>query len=161
MAEPRIVTAVSDLADFLDSYGDNYWADQLRKELDGLRAGDEQATRNLQSLFGGMGNLDDRIITPLNGYSVTEAQGRAATRQFNRHLEELLQAGLDIRRSWPMNDREAVRIERRAKRARKRFERGGRDAFAYLVHQEEENLRSVGYVQQSDGSWTRPPDVER
>ena len=130
------MTAVSDLADFLDSYGDNHWADLLRKELDGLRAGDEQATRKLRSYFGGMGNLDDRIITPLNGYSVTAAQGRAATRQFWHHLEEILQAGLPIRRNWPIDDAEADRSERRAIRAR----------------------REAGYVEQPDGTWTRPSD---
>jgi hypothetical protein len=125
MAELRIVTAVSDLADFLDAYGDSYWADRLRTEIEGLRAGDEQATRNLQSLFGGMGNLDDRFITPSNGYALSEAQGLAATSRFWRHLEELLQAGLPIRRNWPIEDAVADRIERSAKRAP---ERDGLDA---------------------------------
>jgi hypothetical protein len=160
MAEPRIVTAVSDLADFLDSYGDNDWADRLRKELDGLRAGDERASRILQSYFGGMGNLDDRIFTPANGDPVTEVEGRAATRQFWRLLEEVLQAGLPVRRGWPIDDKEIDRSERRAKRARRRFERGGRGAFARLVQQEEDKLRAGGYVQQPDGNWTRPSNPE-
>ena len=136
MAELRIVTAVSDLADFLDSYGDNRWADLLRKQLAGLRVGDEQASRILQSYFGGMGNLDDRIFTPANGHPVTEAEGRAATRQFWRLLEEVLQAGLPVRRGWPIDDKEIDRSERRAKRARRR----------------------AGYVEQPDGTWTRPSD---
>lgn len=158
MAELRIVTAVSDLADFLDSYGDHSWADVLRKELDGLRSGDEQASRNLRSHFGGMGNLDDRIITPENGYPVTDAEGRAATRQFWRHLEEVLQAGLPVRRSWPINDKEADRSERRAKRARRHFERHGRKAFTRLL-QQKEKLRAAGYFKQSNGFWTRPPEA--
>jgi hypothetical protein len=77
----EIAQAVADLADFLDSYGISFWPEHLRRELDGLRMGDEQASRNLVAYFGGMGNLDDLIITPANGHSVSEAEGESATRE--------------------------------------------------------------------------------
>jgi hypothetical protein len=98
----EIAQAVADLADFLDSYGISFWPEHLRRELDGLRMGDEQASRNLVAHFGGMGNLDDLIITPANGHSVSEAEGESATREMRRHFEKLLQAGLPIRRNWPI-----------------------------------------------------------
>jgi len=147
-----MATAVSALADLLDSCGVAFWGDRLRNELDGLRVGDELATKNLRSFFGGMGNLDDRIITPLNGDRVTASQGQAATRQLWQHFEEIRQAGLPIQRNWPADTKEA---NRKAKGARKQFDRRGANASSSL-DQWENSVRSAGFYKDADGFWTRP-----
>jgi hypothetical protein len=72
--------ALGDLLVLLESVRDPFWSDKVRATL--------AATvdpREVLSWFGGMGSLNDLVISPLNGHLVTPDQEGPA----NQRLDDL------------------------------------------------------------------------
>ncbi|MBJ2330213.1 DUF6966 domain-containing protein [Dickeya solani] len=74
------------LIDFLLSVGEKHWAHWFKKNAELIRGSDFRGIEGILSSFGGMGSINDLVIHPMNGHTITEEQIQTA----NVTLESLL-----------------------------------------------------------------------
>ena len=67
----RLVELLDEAAALLRSCGDAHWASWLEKDGKYLRAGDFRGIEHFLGAFGGMGSINDLILHPVNGHSVS------------------------------------------------------------------------------------------
>jgi hypothetical protein len=77
---------IQEAADFLFSVGEQHWGNWLAKDAALIRNSDFRGVEHVLNAFGGMGSINDLIIHPVNGHSVSEDQVSTA----NEKLEVLL-----------------------------------------------------------------------
>ncbi|TYL44651.1 MULTISPECIES: hypothetical protein [Dickeya] len=73
--------------DFLLSVGEKHWAHWFEKNAELIRGSDFRGIEGILSSFGGMGSINDLVIHPMNGHTITEEQIQTA----NITLRSLLQ----------------------------------------------------------------------
>lgn len=61
-------------ADLLLSVGEKHWGQWLKRDAELIRRSDFRGVEHVLSAFGGMGSINDVVIHPVNGHTVTEAQ---------------------------------------------------------------------------------------
>ncbi|GAB7217860.1 DUF6966 domain-containing protein [Dickeya zeae] len=64
--------------DFLLSVNEKHWAHSFEKNAELIRGSDFRGIEGILSSFGGMGSINDLVIHPMNGHTITEEQIRAA-----------------------------------------------------------------------------------
>ena len=68
MSDTKLVISVQALVEFLQPTGSEFWVKKLNGIVSGLRSADraETAATNLESMFGGMGSLNDLYFCETN-----------------------------------------------------------------------------------------------
>lgn len=84
----RLLTELDDLEGLLTAHGERRWAESISRCSTEIRRFQRHGLDSLLSFFGGMGSLNDLIIHPVNGHSVSPDEVSSV----NRHLEELRSA---------------------------------------------------------------------
>ena len=72
-AAQELTSVLDDLANILESHGDQYWVQWIRSDASKIKAGDIEGIRHLLTAYGGMGSLNDRYLCPQNGDRISEA----------------------------------------------------------------------------------------
>lgn len=89
----RTVEAVA----LLERLGEDHWARWLRADLVSLRRRDGYGIEHLLSAFGGMGSLNDLVISPDNGHDVDPAEGEAMTTRLRVLLSDIYDTAISLR----------------------------------------------------------------
>ena len=101
--EADLLQALTELAGFLNRYGEDEWATYFRQCRDGLgyliqenasRSERASVAARIRSVYGGMGSFRDLVIHPLNRHPVEEG----AVSEVNQTLYELAGKVYDL--SW-------------------------------------------------------------
>lgn len=82
----ELAKIIQEAADLLISVGEKHWGYWLEKDAELIRQSNFRGVEHILSAFGGMGSINDLVIHPINGHSVTEAMAPAV----NDKLESLL-----------------------------------------------------------------------
>lgn len=67
----RLLISMEALAALLSRYGEQYWADWVRRDLEMIRLYERYGLERMLSAFGGMGSLTDLRIHPYNGHPIS------------------------------------------------------------------------------------------
>ena len=81
----------------LEGVGEEHWAAWLRGDLGRLRRGDRYAIEHLLGAYGGMGSINDVLISPHNGHDVSEHEGEATTAELRRLLSAIYDSASGLR----------------------------------------------------------------
>lgn len=76
-------------SEFLLKHGVPSWAAWLAKDARLVRNGDYYGVEHLLSAFGGMGSLNDLVLHPMNGHSVSEAEVERVNEELQAMLGDL------------------------------------------------------------------------
>lgn len=79
-------SSLKELAELLEKIGDVYWLSKVRAECACARPAE------IVSWFGGMGSLNDLIISKINGHKFTEGQED----DLNQYLNDLRRSIYDL-----------------------------------------------------------------
>jgi hypothetical protein len=85
-AVARLARLIDEAADLLSRFDEDRWASWLRDDLALIRNGDARGVSHLLRAYGGMGSINDILISPGNGDNVTHREGYELT----DHLHALL-----------------------------------------------------------------------
>jgi len=80
----RLGRELSALARLLEKYGVTRWSSWADHCVSLLQSGDPQAPGRVRSAFGGMGSLNDVVISPHHGHLLTDSEAAAANRRLAR-----------------------------------------------------------------------------
>ncbi|MDQ0708834.1 hypothetical protein QFZ52_001486 [Arthrobacter woluwensis] len=80
----RLGRELSALARFLEKYGVSRWSSWADHCLALLQSGDPRALEGVRSAFGGMGSLNDVVISQHNGQLLTDSEAAAANQRLAR-----------------------------------------------------------------------------
>ncbi|MDY0829415.1 hypothetical protein SK224_09800 [Microbacterium sp. BG28] len=83
MGDTSLERSLRELDALLASVGETFWAQWAARAADRIAAGGDPG--DVRGVFGGMGSVNDLVIHPANGHSVTDDQIAAV----NRRLDEL------------------------------------------------------------------------
>ncbi|MDR7253982.1 hypothetical protein J2X46_002972 [Nocardioides sp. BE266] len=90
---------LADAVRLLEGVGEQHWAAWLRGDLRRLRRGDGFAIEHLLSAYGGMGSINDVLISPHNGHDVSEHEGEVTTAELRRLLSAIYHSASGLRRT--------------------------------------------------------------
>lgn len=82
-AATSLEQSLRELNALLSSVDETFWAQWAARAADRIAAGGDPG--DVRGVFGGMGSLNDLVIHPVNGHSVTDHQVAAV----NQRLKEL------------------------------------------------------------------------
>ena len=85
-AVESLVKVVQETSDFLQSFNEKHWSSWLAKNAELIRKLDFGGVEHLLSAFGGMGSINDLVISPINSHQIEENKVSEA----NERLREML-----------------------------------------------------------------------
>lgn len=85
----HLLQLLADAATLLEGVGEEHWAAWLRGDLARLRRGDGYGIEHLLGAYGGMGSINDVVISPHNGHEVSADEGEAATAELRTLLSAI------------------------------------------------------------------------
>ena len=88
---------LADAVRLLEGVGEEHWAAWLRDDLGRLGRGDGSAIGHLLGAYGGMGSINDVLISPDNGHDVSEHEGEATTAELRRLLSAIYDTASGLR----------------------------------------------------------------
>jgi len=84
----RLIDLLSETVAFLRSHNETHWASWIGEDLALLKAEDPAGAEHFLRAFGGMGSLNDFILSPVNGHRLTESETAAANGKLRSLLAE-------------------------------------------------------------------------
>jgi hypothetical protein len=72
----------------LSSHGERRWSGWFSKDVSRIRNLDLNGVAHFLSAFGGMGSINDLVLHPMNGHSISEAELDAVNSSFRVILAE-------------------------------------------------------------------------
>ena len=85
--------------DLLAGAGESRWADWMDPVLRELLAHDAHGLDRLLAAFGGMGSLNDLVITPVNGHQVEVAELAVVNQELDALRSDMYADALALRRA--------------------------------------------------------------
>lgn len=85
----ELLLTLDDLASLLRRHGEPHWSAWLEGDARRLRNGDRGALDHLLSAFGGMGSLNDLILSPVNGHAIDEEDVERVNAELRRLASRL------------------------------------------------------------------------
>jgi len=82
----KLVSELEKGAKLLRSCSENHWAEWLEKCANLLRAGKFQGIERFEGAFGGMGSINDLVLTPINGHTMQESEVSNYNEKLRIHL---------------------------------------------------------------------------
>jgi len=70
----KLVLELEKGAELLRSCSENHWANWLSKSATLLRRGQFNGIEHFEGAFGGMGSINDLVLTPINGHTIQESE---------------------------------------------------------------------------------------
>lgn len=92
-----LLRLLADAVKLLEGSGEEHWAASLRHDLDRLTRGDGYAVDHLLNGYGGMGSINDVVISPHNGHGASEDDGEVATARLRTLLSTIYDNAKDLR----------------------------------------------------------------
>jgi len=87
----RLVATVVEIRALLDDAGVGHWSRWMARVQAELAAHDAEGFRRLLGAYGGMGSINDLVLTPANGHRVTTQQ----VPTINHRLRQLVAAAYE------------------------------------------------------------------
>ncbi|MBN1895851.1 hypothetical protein JW906_15290 [bacterium] len=94
----RLVFLLEEAASLLRSHDENHWASWIGEDLIRLKAEDYSGAAHFLKAFGGMGSINDLILSPLNGHLLTEPETAAANEKLRSLLAEARELAEQVNR---------------------------------------------------------------
>jgi hypothetical protein len=88
---------LTQVARLLEQIGEERWAAWLRADLASIQRGDAHGLDHLLSAYGGMGSLNDLIVTPANGHPVSEEKAAKLDAELHALLSDIYTAARSLR----------------------------------------------------------------
>jgi hypothetical protein len=95
----RLIDLLSETASFLRSRNETHWASWIGEDLVRLKAEDAEAVEHFLGAFGGMGSINDLILSPVNGHRLTESETAAANEKLRSLLAEARELAEQVNRT--------------------------------------------------------------
>ncbi|MCL9782132.1 hypothetical protein M9194_11910 [Vibrio sp. S4M6] len=70
----KLVLELEKAVELLRSCSENHWADWLTKSANLLRRGQFSGIEHFEGAFGGMGSINDLVLTPINGHTMQKSE---------------------------------------------------------------------------------------
>ena len=94
----KLISVLDAAASLLRSCGENHWADWLENDAALLRAGNvEGGIQHFLGAFGGMGSINDVVLTPISGQQIAERDVDNVYERFRALLSEASQLAKHVR----------------------------------------------------------------
>ncbi|WP_430459570.1 DUF6966 domain-containing protein [Thalassolituus sp. LLYu03] len=95
----ELIIEFEECADMLRSCSENHWAQWLEKSASYLKQGHFTGIELFEGAFGGMGSINDLVLTPMNGHSIDESEVDFYNRKLNVHLNKAHELIKEIRKN--------------------------------------------------------------
>lgn len=95
----RLLINVERTCDVLVGVGETHWADWMDAVFRELQAHDAHGLDRLLAAYGGMGSLNDLVITTMNGHRVETAEMAAVNQEFGALKSDMYADALALRRA--------------------------------------------------------------
>lgn len=95
----RLVLELEKGADLLRSCSENHWANWLTKSATLLRRGQLKGIEHFEQAFGGMGSINDLMLSPVNGHTMQEFEVELYNEKLASHLSAAHELIKEIRKN--------------------------------------------------------------
>lgn len=107
-----IEVAVQEVITILRHHGEGWWAEKLEAVLELINRRDAVGLDRLLALFGGMGSLNDLVLSRHNGHSIAEAEEKAANEALSAHLNRAFVLAREVVRNIDLRGGQGTRGNR-------------------------------------------------
>lgn len=94
-----LVRALAATCSLLRLYGEDFWADRLDRDRQGVERGERHALDHVLAAFGGMGSLNDLVLHPQNGHAVSPADVEPLNATLMHHVGDIASHARAMQRS--------------------------------------------------------------
>lgn len=88
----ELANLIQEASALLLTHGEKSWGDWLRIDARRVRSLDFYGVEHMLSAFGGMGSINDLVLSPMNGHSIEENEVANANEKFQNLLGRIYEA---------------------------------------------------------------------
>lgn len=82
----KLANLIQEASTLLLTHGEKLWGDRLRVDAQRVRSLDFYGVEHMLSAFGGIGSINDLVLSPMNGHNIEEKDVASA----NEKIQNLL-----------------------------------------------------------------------
>jgi len=84
----ELILELESCASLLRSCSEIHWAKWLEKSIGHLKKGQFRGIEHFEGAFGGMGSINDLVLTPVNGHTLKESEVDTYNNRMREHFDK-------------------------------------------------------------------------
>ena len=99
----ELILELEACANLLRSCSESHWAKWLEKSVAYLKKGQFRGIEHFEGAFGGMGSINDLVLTPINGHILKESDADTYNNKMREHFDKAHNLIKEIRKNAVFN----------------------------------------------------------